>query len=232
MDMNATDSDLLMRRIVRAYDGAVVRAYCSVRFRILRQRFLFEIGQYIPERGDVLDVGCGFGLFALYFASQRPGVTIQGFDLNARRIEMATKAAERLGIRNVSFRVGDAAAFHFEQPLAFAYMLDLVHHIPQPAVKTLLRTIADNLQPGGRIIIKDIEPSPAYKLAFTWALDKLMDLRAPVRYWAPDEIHPMMASLGFEVRRHSMIDYLPYPHVLYVNTLLPEHQQASAKRGT
>jgi 2-polyprenyl-3-methyl-5-hydroxy-6-metoxy-1,4-benzoquinol methylase len=217
MEISATASDL-MRRIVLAYDGAIVRAYCSIRFRILRQRFLSEIGQYIPDQGVILDVGCGFGLFALYFASQRPGIRIQGFDLNPRRVEMASKAAERLGVRNVTFRVGDAAAFRFDEPIAAAYLVDLLHHIPQASVGPLLRTIGAKLQPGGRILVKDIEPSPKYKLAFTWILDKLMDPRAPVRYWAPQEIRPVLESLGFEVHSHRMIDYLPYPHVLYVST--------------
>ena len=217
MEMRTTTADPLIRKIVNAYDSALVRAYCNVRFHILRQRFLFEIGQYMPERGDVLDIGCGFGLFALYFASQRPGITVRGFDLNPRRIEMASKAAERLGVRNVNFRLGDAAVFRFDEPVAAAYMLDLIHHIPPTSVGPLMQTIARNLQPGGLILIKDIEPSPAHKLAFTWLLDKLMDYRAPVQYWAPEDIQPLMESLGFEVRRHRMIDYLPYPHVLYVN---------------
>ena len=56
----------------------------------------------------------------------------------------------------------------------------------------------------------------SYKLAFTWLLDKLMDYKAPVRYWAPEEIQPLLESAGFEVHRHRMIDYLPYPHILYV----------------
>lgn len=222
MDMTATASDALMRRIVGAYDEPIVRAYCSVRFRILRQRFLFEIGQYLPDDGNVLDVGCGFGLFALYFAVSRPHVTFHAFDLDARRIAMARKAAERLRVENVIFRVGDAAAFEFSQPLAMAYLMDLIHHIPQASVPALLRTIAVNLQPGGMVLIKDIETSPAYKLAFTWMLDKLMDPRAPVRYWAPEEVHPLLTALGFQVRRHSMIDYLPYPHVLYVSRLRGE----------
>jgi hypothetical protein len=29
----------------------------------------------------------------------------------------------------------------------------------------------------------------------------------------------MLESLGFEVYRHRMIDYLPYPHILYVSSL-------------
>ena len=37
----------IIRRIIRAYDDPVVRAYCWVRFGIRRQRFLDEIGQYL-----------------------------------------------------------------------------------------------------------------------------------------------------------------------------------------
>lgn len=214
---SATRADgRLARRIVEAYDDWIVRAYCRARFSILRDRFLFEIGQYLPHSGRVLDVGCGFGLFALYFAATYPGIEIHAFDLNERRIGTARRAAARLGIDNVVFRVADAARFVYDEPLACAYMLDLVHHLPPESVPALMTTVVRNLRADGCLIVKDIEPSPAYKLAFTWLLDKAMDVRAPVRYWAPGEIHPMLESLGLRVRRHRLLDYLPYPHVLYV----------------
>src|SRR6202165_6236391 len=79
-----------IRSVIRAYDDPVVRAYCWGRFWILRQRFLDEIGQYLPERGRVLDLGCGFGLFSLYYASVLPGLRLLGFDRNPRRIAMAS----------------------------------------------------------------------------------------------------------------------------------------------
>jgi hypothetical protein len=65
MTTEPTTNARLARRIIDAYDDRIVRAYCRVRFSILRDRFLFEIGQYLPRTGRVLDVGCGFGLFAL-----------------------------------------------------------------------------------------------------------------------------------------------------------------------
>lgn len=218
MSRPAAANDRLVARIIDAYDGPVERAYCMVRFLILRQAFLSAIGAHIPSTGTVLDVGCGFGLFALYFAASRPGVEIVGFDLSERRVRMAQLAAERLGIGNVRFHVGDAATFRLDHPVAAAYMLDLIHHIPAPAVAGLLTSIACHLAPGGRLVIKDIEPSPAFKLAFTWLLDKVMDYRAPVRYWAPGEIEPLLASLDLDVVRRRLPDYLPYPHVLYVGT--------------
>jgi SAM-dependent methyltransferase len=210
--------DVALGRIVRAYDDPVVRAYCRVRFMILRQRFLFEIGQYLPRSGRVLDVGCGFGLFALYFAIRIPTIHVQGFDRSEYRVQLARRAAERLGVDNVEFQVGDARDLRIERPIAAAYMLDLIHHIPERSVRPLVAAIAANLGVGGRLLLKDIESSRSYKLAFTWLLDKLMDYRAPVRYWAPEEVQSMLESLGFEVFCHRMIDYLPYPHILYVSS--------------
>jgi SAM-dependent methyltransferase len=214
----AESPDDSMRRIVRAYDDPIVRAYCTVRFMILRQRFLFEIGQYLPPTGQLVDLGCGFGLFALYFAIRNPEIQILGFDLNQRRVAAARRAVAVLGLQNARFEVADAATFRVTGPLAAAYMLDLIHHIPAGSVKPLLETIASHLIPGGRLLVKDIEPSNRPKLAFTWALDKLMDYRTPVRYWSPAEVQPLLESLGFMVFQHRMIDYLPYPHILYIAT--------------
>ena len=44
-----------IRDVIRAYEAPVVRACCWGRFWILRERFLDEIGQYLPARGRVLD---------------------------------------------------------------------------------------------------------------------------------------------------------------------------------
>src|SRR5688500_210336 len=97
-----------IRRIIRAYDAPVVRGYCWVRFWLLRQRFLDEIGQYLPPAGAVLDIGCGFGLFSLYYAASAPGRVVRGLDVNPRRIGIARRAAARLGLGNVVYEQGDA----------------------------------------------------------------------------------------------------------------------------
>ena len=42
-----------IRSIVASYDDPVIRLYSRVRFTILRQVFLEEIGQYLPREGRV-----------------------------------------------------------------------------------------------------------------------------------------------------------------------------------
>jgi SAM-dependent methyltransferase len=205
-----------VRSIIRAYDDPVVRAYCWARFGILRQRFLDEIGQYLPGRGPVLDVGCGFGLFSLYFAAIGRDRVLRGIDLDARRIATARRAAARLGLTNVSYAVGDARSFQGDGGFAAAYMLDIIHHIPPVTVLPLLGELRRCLPPGGLLLVKDVDTRPVLKRWFTWALDKAMAPGSPVRYWSAEELAGALETCGFRVRRHLMVDILPYPHILYI----------------
>lgn len=210
------DSTRLLREIINSYDSPIVRAYCWGRFQILRLRFLEEVGQYLPQRGQILDVGCGFGLFSLFFAASHPQRTIHGFDLNPRRIEMAQRSAEKLGIKNVSFHAENAVNWQAGEKFDAAYMLDIIHHIPREAVDGLITELRKKLSPTGVLLIKDVADKPAYKAAFTWALDKAMDFRTPVHYWSMSSLTELLRKKSLQVFAHQMVDYLPYPHVIYV----------------
>ena len=205
-----------VRKIIGAYDDPLVRAYCRVRFGILRQRFLDEIGQYLPDEGPVLDIGCGFGLFSLYYAAVEPRRLVRGLDRDGRRIALARRAARRLGVDNVAYAEGDARDFKGDGEVAGAYMLDIVHHVPPETVAPLFRRLRRCLSPGAPLLVKDVDVRPAAKRWFTWALDKAMAPRAPVHYWSADDLQAVLEASGFRVRRHLMVDLLPYPHVLYV----------------
>ena len=206
----------IVRKIIRAYDDPIVRAYCWVRFGILRQRFLDEIGQYLPETGPVLDIGCGFGLFSLYYAATGPRRLVRGLDIDARRVALARRAAARLGLDNVAYEASDARDFKGDGEVSAAYMLDIVHHVPPAGVPPLLRALRRALPAGGRLLVKDVDTRPAPKRWFTWLLDRAMAPATPVHYWSADALTAALDRAGFVVRRHLMVDLLPYPHVLYV----------------
>jgi cyclopropane fatty-acyl-phospholipid synthase-like methyltransferase len=205
-----------VKTIIRAYDDPVVRAYCWARFGILRQRFLDEIGQYLPDEGPVLDIGCGFGLFSLYYAATGPKRLLRGLDLSPRRVAQARAAAARLALDNVTYETGDARDFKGDGEVSAAYMLDIVHHVPPASVPPLLRALRRGLPTGGRLLIKDVDTRPTPKRWFTWLLDRAMAPATPVHYWSAETLTHALGDAGFTVRRHLMVDLLPYPHVLYV----------------
>ena len=221
----------LLRRIAASYDDPIVRLYSRIRFVILRERFLEEIGQYLPTSGTVVDVGCGFGLFALYFAARNPGIQIHGIDLNPRRVEWARAAAHKLGIANVQFETCNARDFRSSVDLQGAYMLDMIHHIPPGEVRPLIEHLTGRLTANARLVIKDVDSAPFQKMAFTWLLDKLMDVRAPVSYWPQGAVIELLQSLGLVVHRHALVDILPYPHMIYIGQKIapPAHGNTGAQ---
>ena len=88
--------------------------------------------------------------------------------------------------------------------------------MPPASVPPLLRALRRVLPAGGRLLVKDVDTHPAAKRWFTWALDKAMAPTSPVRYWSADEMTALLEAAGFSVDRHLMVDWLPYPHVLYI----------------
>ena len=61
-------------------------------------------------RGDVLDLGCGYGLIGVIVKKERPAVRVIASDINPRAAELAALNAEGNGVRT-DVRVSDA----FEQ---------------------------------------------------------------------------------------------------------------------
>ncbi len=213
----SNDSRKEIGEIISVYDNKIVKAYSWGRFRILHQRFLDEIGQYLPREGRVLDIGCGFGLFSCYYARKFPGIEIIGIDMNPVRIEMAAHAARRLSLPNARFEMGEVTSCDFPgSGFDCAYMLDIVHHIPRQTVSPLIRKLHETLSHGCRLIIKDVDVKPVYKRWFTYTLDKVMDFRTQVSYWPSEELVSLLRAAKFEVFLHAMVDFLPYPHVLYI----------------
>jgi 2-polyprenyl-3-methyl-5-hydroxy-6-metoxy-1,4-benzoquinol methylase len=202
--------------IVDSYDTWLVKAYCKARFRIIHPRFLEEMRQFMPQTGRVSESGCGLGLFGLYFAQSMPGIQFSGIDLNEHRIGMASRAAERLGLKNATFAVGDARTLSLEGQYQAIYMLDILHHIPPLDVPVLLQQIYGHLADGGVLLIKDVDTHPRHQMWFTWLLDVAMTRGEIPTYWSSDSLIRVIRETGFQVFTHSMLDSLPYPHRLYV----------------
>jgi SAM-dependent methyltransferase len=206
--------------IVRALP-LVERAYSRVRFSILRPKLLSVMDLLLTDRGRILDVGCGFGLFAAYFGQMHPGRRIVGVDPDARRIGLARRVSERLGLRDHTFIVGDVRDAPLEGPFDAAYVLDVMHHLPRDDQRRVLERLAGLLAPGGMLLVKDITTEPRFGLRFTELLDRVMvGWDEPLAYRHHREWGAMLEGLGFRPRMVRVPDILPYPHVVIAATKL------------
>jgi 16S rRNA (guanine1207-N2)-methyltransferase len=71
-------------------------------------RLLLEQAPAPPARGDVLDLGCGYGPVACVLAARSPGATVWAVDVNERALELCARNARAAGLDNLRcVRPGD-----------------------------------------------------------------------------------------------------------------------------
>jgi len=207
-----------MSNIVRALP-VVERVYSVLRFSILRPKLLSVMDLLLTDRGRILDVGCGFGLFAAYFGQTQPQRRIVGVDPDARRVGIARRVASSLGLRDHAFVVGDVRTAPLEGPFDAAYVLDVMHHLPRDDQRRVLDRLRGLLVPGGMLLVKDITTEPRLGLLFTEVLDRAMiGFHEPLAYRHHREWGAMLREVGFNVRMVRVPDILPYPHVVIAAT--------------
>jgi ubiquinone/menaquinone biosynthesis C-methylase UbiE len=134
---------------------------------------LFPSGD--PANGtQILELGCGPGLYACRFAKDFPQVTTTGIDLSKRLIRRARTRAENLQLHNCRFLEGDAQALD-----------ELAHSVDAVIVSRLFLIVPDReavlteifrvLRPGGRCFIAEPTSGFASRLPLSamWLLARM-----------------------------------------------------------
>ena len=105
----------------------------------------------LTEGERVLDVGCGWGAFALH-AAQRHGVHVTGITLSEPQAERARQRARDAGVADrVEIRVMDYRDLREERFDAIA-SIGMVEHVGEVNIDSYARTLASLLEPGGRLL--------------------------------------------------------------------------------
>jgi len=104
------------------------------------------------ELGRVLDAGAGRGQLGLCLLELGQARALRGFDLDARKIEVARRAARD----SASFEVADLASAELS---AFDTLLlvDVLHYLRAEAQDALLERAARAVGAGGRILIRETD---------------------------------------------------------------------------
>lgn len=101
----------------------------------------------------ILDVGSGGGWSTIALARAYPAAVLEGVDIDAPSVEMATANAAEAGLADrVTFTCGDAATLT-EAAYDVAFAFECVHDMPRPI--DVLAAVRRALKPGGVMVVMD-----------------------------------------------------------------------------
>jgi ubiquinone/menaquinone biosynthesis C-methylase UbiE len=108
-----------------------------------------HIGQDV--RGDLLEVGCGRGEFALWLAETSPRAHVIRVDFSETAIEMARRRASGTSA-SLRFMVGDAQRLEFpDNSFDWVVSCECMEHVPSPPA--MAAEIYRVLKPGGKFCL-------------------------------------------------------------------------------
>ena len=105
----------------------------------------------LTEGERVLDVGCGWGSFAIH-AAKHHGVRVLGVTLSDRQVELGRERVREEGLEDlVELRVADYRELGGEQFDAIS-SIGMVEHVGEERIDLYMRTLHGLLRPGGRLL--------------------------------------------------------------------------------
>ena len=102
----------------------------------------------------VADVGCGSGHAINVMGAAFPNSKFTGIDFSEEAINVAREESQRMGLKNVSFLVQDAAQLDIDEEFDFITTFDAVHDQAKP--RDMVAGIFKSLRPNGYWLCADL----------------------------------------------------------------------------
>jgi len=132
------------------YKGPVLEWYCKIKFKLEDNYNLYH--KLLPQRGQIVDVGCGYGFMSMSLGLVAPERKILGVDYDAEKIAVAQHGY--LKPEHIQFDSGDVRVYQL--PKADAFVLsDVLHYIQPEEQKALVHRCVDLLNAGGVLLIRE-----------------------------------------------------------------------------
>ena len=105
----------------------------------------------LQEGERVLDVGCGWGSFAIH-AARHYGVSVLGVTLSEEQVRLGRELVQAAGVADrVTLRLADYRELGDEQFDAIS-SIGMVEHVGEERIDLYMRTLHGLLRPGGRLL--------------------------------------------------------------------------------
>jgi len=197
------------KRLASLYERRELRSY--VRWKVAFDRVYDAVLAELPD-APLVDIGCGIGLLPFFLREHGFRAPITGIDFDARKIEVARKAAARY--RDVEFIAGDAR--RELPPHPNVVMLDILQYLDDDAQQQLLASVARNAR---FVAIRQGIRDESWRYRMTVVADAISRGTRWIKAEAlnfPTRERIIGAFAGFESRVTPLWGRTPYNNYLFV----------------
>ena len=168
------------------------------RFKILLDPMFPRLASFLDSPRHMIDIGCGYGVPAVWLLSLFPQANVYGLDPDRRRVAIAARAFGDRGSASVGKAPDLPAAF--PDQVDTALMLDMIHLISDDELRLTLQRLYDKIMPEGKLILRATVPSrkrvPWLRRVEEW---RLKALNVTPHFRSSAEVTALLSEAGFMV---------------------------------
>jgi ubiquinone/menaquinone biosynthesis C-methylase UbiE len=157
-----------------------------------------RLGNFVHSPNHIIDIGCGYGIPAVWLLSLFPLAKVYGLDPDQNRVRIANRAFGNRGSATVGKAPNLPAAF--PDHVDTALMLDMIHLISDDELRLTLQRLHRKILPEGKLILRTTVPSrkriPWLRWVEEWRL-KMLNLIPHFR--SSEEVTALISETGFMV---------------------------------
>jgi uncharacterized protein (DUF2062 family) len=190
-----------LQRAIRAtalcYRGAPIADRMYVAIKLRTDPLTSQLSHLRLPWRRVLDVGCGRGQFGIFLLEHGRAESVVGFDWDDRKIDTA-RATQHASAR---FSVADARTSELP-PADTILVLDVLHYLPLREQSELLARLASRIQPGGHLLIRDVDERGTAQSRLTRWFERVAtrigynSASSSLHFRTTDELVTELSSLG------------------------------------
>lgn len=177
------------------------------------------IESLLPEKGNFLDFGCGYGILANFLAFKNPFRFVVGIDLNEKRIRVAERSVKNR--RNIAFNYCDIEELE-KTPFDALVITDVLHHISDIDITLLFQKIIPRLSDNGILLILDVDRTPFWKFCLAYSIDRLLNPKSHLQYRFMKDMEKLLEKFPLKIegiiKAHKD---LPLSDVIYLCRKVP-----------
>jgi 1-acyl-sn-glycerol-3-phosphate acyltransferase len=197
--------DYYRRKLMLNYvfKGPVLEWYVRIKMKLEKNYTVYH--ERLPKQGEILDIGCGYGVIAYMLAFTSEERHITAIDHDEEKIEVAKHCFSKTG--NLQFISGDIGQFTFEKKDAFL-LSDVLHYLPEESQEKLIRQCIANLRDNGVILIRDAnsEMKKRHKrtkltefFSTRMGFNKTMDSSHSLYFTSTERIEKIVSGCGMQM---------------------------------